>query len=126
MMMDPVEQCLNILVVVESNFINLCKDPHNYISAFKDKVTSNTESKAALFTVTGRYGLTGIDGTIPAIEVQDRNKTMFRQVLENNACLFDQVVVITSVPNDPFIESAREVALSASKTFTRYGYPRKT
>lgn len=125
-MMDPVEQCINILVVVESNFINLCKDPQEYVSAFKNKVTSNTESKAALFTVTGRYGLTNVDSSIPAIEVQDKNKTMFRQVLENNACLFDQVVVITSVPNDPYIESAREVALGASKTFTRYGYPRKS
>ncbi len=124
-MMDPVEQCTNILVVVESNFINLCKNPQEYVNAFKDKVAAKKDCKASLFTVTGRYGLTNVDKTIPAIEVTDKNKTMFRQILENNSGLFDEMVVITSVPDDPYIESAREVALGASKTFTRYGYPRK-
>jgi len=124
-MMEPTEQRINILVVVESNFINLCRDPQDYVSNFKDKVVAMSDNKASLFTVTGRYGLTNVDNTIPAIDVMDKNKTMFRQMLENSSTLFDEVVVITSVPDDPYIESAREVATNTSKTFTRYGYPRK-
>ncbi len=124
-MMDPTEQRINILVVVESNFVNRCQDPQDYISNFKDKVSAKNDNRASLFTVTGKYGLTNIDKTIPAIDVMDKNKTMFRQMLENSSTLFDQVVVITSVPNDPYIESAREVATNTSKTFTQYGYPLK-
>lgn len=124
-MMDPAEQHVNILVVVESNFINLCRDPQDYINNFKDKVSAKNDNKASLFTVSGRYGLTSVDKTIPAIEVMDKNKTMFRQMLENSSTMFDAVVVITSVPNDPYIESAREVATNTNKTFTQYGYPRK-
>lgn len=124
-MMDPAEQRINILVVVESNFVNLCQNPQDYISNFKDKVSAKNDNKASLFTVSGKYGLTNVDKTIPAIEVMDKNKTMFRQMLENSSTMFDAVVVITSVPNDPYIESAREVATNTNKTFTQYGYPRK-
>lgn len=124
-MMDPTEQRINILVVVESNFVNRCLDPQDYITNFKNKVSAKNDNRASLFTVTGKYGLTNIDKTIPAIDVMDKNKTMFRQMLENSSTLFDQVVVITSVPNDPYIESAREVATNTSKTFTQYGYPLK-
>lgn len=124
-MMEPTEQRINILVVVESNFINLCRNPQDYVNNFKDKVSAKNDNKASLFTVSGKYGLTNIDKTIPAIEVMDKNKTMFRQMLENSSTLFDAVVVITSVANDPYIESAREVATNTNKTFTQYGYPRK-
>jgi len=124
-MMSPTEQRINILVVVESNFINRCLDPQDYITNFKNKVSAKNDNRVSLFTVTGKYGLTNIDKTIPAIDVMDKNKTMFRQMLENSSTLFDQVVVITSVPNDPYIESAREVATNTSKTFTQYGYPLK-
>jgi len=124
-MMEATEQRINILVVVERNFINLCLDPEEYITTFKDKVTARSDNKASFFTVSGYYGLGNVDTTIPLIDVMDKNKTMFRQMLENSAQLFDEVVVITSVPDDPYIESAREVATVTSKTFTRYGYPRK-
>lgn len=124
-MMDPAEQRVNILVVVESNFINLCQNPQDYINNFKDKVCAKNDNKASLFTVSGRYGLTNVDKAIPAIDVMDKNKTMFRQMLENSSTMFDAVVAITSVPNDPYIESAREVATNTNKTFTQYGYPRK-
>lgn len=124
-MMEPTEQRINILVVVESNFINLCRDPQVYVSDFKDKVVAKSHNRASLFTVTGKYGLTNVDKTIPAIEVMDKNKTMFRQMLENSSTMFDEVVVLTSVPDDPYIESVREVATNTSKTFTRYGYPLK-
>lgn len=122
--MEPIECASIILVMADSNFINLCQDPHGYVQRLKVRV-SDFHNNAVIYTVSGKHGIAHIDSTIPIVEVNDRNKTMFSQTLENSSMLFDELMVISIAENDPYIESAREVVTSASKTFTHYRYPRK-
>lgn len=115
-----------ILVVADSNFINLCKDPHGYVQLLKTRVSTLFDNNACIYTVSGKYGIANIDDTIPVIDVNDRNKTLFSQTLENSSMFFDQLMAISTVERDPYIESAKEVMTTANKTFTQYGYPRKS
>jgi len=114
-----------ILVVADSNFANLCKDPVEYISLLKERVLTKRQGDAMLYTVTGKYGISNIDNTIPTLDVEDRNKTLFSQTLENSTMLFDELMVISVHENDPYILAAKEVVTTASKTSTHYKYPRK-
>lgn len=115
-----------ILVVVDSNFINLCKDPHDYVRLLKTRVADMHNGTAVIHTVSGKYGLGNIDTSIPVVDVNDRNKTLFSQTLENASMFFDELLAISTVDKDPYIESAREVVTSGNKTFTHYRYPRKS
>lgn len=114
-----------ILIMADSNFINLCLDPFDYIRRLKERVSAVREDSPLLYTVSGRYGVSAIDSEIPVIEVNDRNKTLFSQTLENCSMLFDELLAISTVESDPFINSAKEVITLANKTFTHYKYPRK-
>jgi len=125
--MDPIEvPSTTILVVADSNFINLCKDPHTYVETLKVRVAELHNGTAVIHTVSGKYGIANIDNSIPIIEVNDRNKTLFSQTLENASMFFDELMAISTVEKDPYIESAREVVTSGNKTFTHYRYPRKS
>ena len=122
--MDTVERSSSvILVVADSNFINLCDDPAKYISKLRDVMASRPFTPGTLFTVSGRYGLSNIDPTIPVIDIDDKNKTVFGQTLENSFMMFDELLSVSVAGNDPFLCMAREVATSNSKSFTQYGYP---
>lgn len=124
--MEPVESSTTILVVADSNFTNLCQDPQGYVKRLKERVAELRAGNTFLYTVSGRYGLSNVDGSLPVIEVNDRNKTLFSQTLENSSMFFDELMAISiAVENDQFIKSAREVVTSANKTFTHYKYPRK-
>lgn len=123
--LHPVECASIILVVSDSNFINLCQDPHGYVELLKERI-GKVHNNAVIHTVSGKYGIGHIDRSIPVVEVNDRNKTMFSQTLENSSMLFDELMVISIATNDPYIESAKEVVTTANKTFTQYRYPRKS
>lgn len=114
-----------ILVLADSNFSNLCENPTNYVKLLKERVVTAREGDAALYTVTGKYGISHIDETIPTLDINDRNKTLFSQTLENSTMLFDELMIISVVENDPYILAAKEVVTTASKTSTHYRYPRK-
>lgn len=123
--MDPIPCASIILIVADSNFVNLCKDPVEYVSLLKERVLVARNGDASLYTVTGKYGISNIDATIPTLDVVDRNKTLFSQTLENSTMMFDELLVISVNDNDPFIIAAQEVVTHASKTSTKYGYERK-
>jgi hypothetical protein len=121
------QQCGNVvLVVVDSNFINLCADPFGYMARLKAKLTEQSADQGlTMFTVSGKYGLSNIDDSIGVIPVDDKNKTVFGQTLENVTMLFDKLVTITIAQNDPFLSMACEVVTNANKPYTKYGYQRK-
>lgn len=123
--MEPVECSTTILVVADSNFNNLCQDPQGYVRRLKERVAELRSGNTHLYTVSGRYGLSNVDASLPVIEVNDRNKTLFSQTLENSSMFFDELMAISIAEEDQFIKSAREVVTSANKTFTHYKYPRK-
>lgn len=114
-----------ILVLADSNFINLCDNAAQYVSLLKERVIKAREGDATLYTVTGKYGINHIDKTIPTLDVNDRNKTLFSQTLENSTMFFDELMIISINENDPFILAAKEVVTTASKTSTHYRYTRK-
>lgn len=121
-----VTACPNIiLVLADSNFSNLCENPANYVKLLKERVTIAREGDASLYTVTGKYGISHIDETIPTLDINDRNKTLFSQTLENSTMLFDELMIISVVENDPYLLAAKEVGTTSSKTSTHYRYPRK-
>lgn len=122
--LEPLECASIILVVADSNFINLCQEPHEYVKRLKSKV-AEIHNNAVLHTVSGKYGISHIDESVPVVEINDRNKTLFSQTLENASMLFDELMIISISINEPFIESAKEVVTSSGKTFTHYRYQRK-
>jgi len=120
------EQCGNVvLVVADSNFINLCADPFTYMANLKAKLAERSAEGITMFTVSGKYGLGNVDESIQVIPVDDKNKTVFGQTLENVTMLFDRLVTITIAQNDPFLSMACEVVTNANKPYTKYGYLRK-
>lgn len=114
-----------ILVLADHNFANQCDDAVAYVKLFKERVIESRKGDAMIYTVTGKYGINGIDQTIPTLEVNDRNKTSFSQALENSTMLFDELMVISINESDPYIVAAKEVVTTASKNSTQYRYRRK-
>lgn len=113
-----------ILVVVDSNFVNLCKDPEEYVTRLR-KVLSERQKEIVIMTVTGRYGISSIDSSISAIPVDDKNKTVFGNTLENLAGMFDELITVSNTVSDPYILIAKEVSGNAQKTVTNFGYQRR-
>lgn len=117
-----------VLLLVDSNFVNLCSDPVEYISRLKNALNTRAErlhTTISLFTVSGKYGLSKLDTSINVIDIDDKNKTAFGQTLENASIFFEELVTISNTPNDPYMSMVREVATTTSKIMTQYKYERK-
>lgn len=121
--MEQIKQPTFVLIIADSNFINICSNPEAAIEKLKSVLCKTRD--LCLYTVNGRYGLSQIDSEMPVSEIEDRNKTAFSQTLENTCVIFDEFIVLTNTPEDPYIIAAREVATSNNKTFTQYGYVRR-
>jgi len=117
-----------VLIVADTNFHNLCKDPAEYMTRLKAALAARADKMStaiSLFTISGRFGLTKVDPEFAVIEIDDKNKTAFGQALENASILFEELVTITNTPDDPYMSMVREVATNTSKTMTHYRYERK-
>lgn len=123
--MEAVNSGNVVLVVSDSNFVNLCRDPSDYVLRLKKIISERKSGGATIMTVSGRYGLSNIDPTIGVIQVDDKNKTLFGQTLENVAPFFDELLVVTISSSDPYILAAKEVVTNSHKTLTQYGYNRR-
>jgi len=124
--MEPIEDSfITILLVADRNFRNLCVDPQTYIEDLKERIPKLRQGIVTLCTVSGAYGLSSVDNTLPVIEVTDRNKTLFSQTLENSSILFDEMITISISDKDQFIAAARDVTTGMNKTYTTYKYRRR-
>jgi len=122
--MTPVISSSVVLVVADSNFINLCKDPSEYLTRLRT-ILGKRSTNVTVMTVTGRYGVNSIDTAFKQLAVDDKNKTVFGQTLENVAGIVDELLVVTNTASDPFMSAAKEVLGNAQKTITTFGYERK-
>ena len=122
--MVPVESSSVVLVITDSNFANLCSNPDDYVKRLRT-VLGQRSSNVVLMTISGRYGLANVDAQMKALSVDDKNKTVFGQTLENIAGMFDELLAVTNTVSDPFILAAKEVLGNANKTITTFGYERK-
>ena len=122
--MVPVQSSNVILVVADSNFANLCKDPDEYVKRLRT-VLGERSSNTVIMTVSGRYGISSVDSQVKVLTIDDKNKTVFGQTLENVAGMFDELLAVTNTVSDPFILAAKEVLGNAQKTITTFGYQRK-
>lgn len=120
---DPIGN--TVLVIVDTNFNNLCKDPQEYVSRLK-VIFGKRGNNTRLVTVSGRYGLGAVDKSLSAISVDDKNKTLFGQTLENISMVFDELLIITINPSDPYLLAAKEVVTNSNKTITQYAYSRRS
>lgn len=118
--MEQDKQPTFVLIITDSNFINICKDPEGSVEKLKLGLSRNRN--LCLFTVNGRYGLSQVDPKMEVSEIEDRNKTAFSQTLENACIIFEEFIVLTNTPEDPYIVAVREVATNNNKTLTQYGY----
>ncbi|EJI5696459.1 hypothetical protein NFI00_000162 [Salmonella enterica] len=84
------------------------------------------ENGVVLYTVPGKYGIHNVDNEIAAIPtVQDKNKTVFMQTLENSAGMYDELLIVSISEEDNFINAAKEVMTTLNKSITHYRYNRK-
>lgn len=117
---------LTVLVVSDSNFKNLCDNPLDYVNKLYQILNKRYSVPIKIITVSGKYGLSAIDQNIETLEVEDRNKTLFTQTVENHASLFDELQIVSlNTITDPFIEGVAETLSNLQKNITRYSYKRK-
>lgn len=125
-MVFPTTLPTTLLVIADSNFANLCKDPDNYLEKLKTVVNEHRDQEVVLYTVPGKYGISSLDKDIQTVPgVTDKNKTVFMQTLENNAVLYDELIVISIANEDNYINGAKEVMTQLNKSITHYRYNRK-
>ncbi len=115
-----------VLVICDSNFVNLCDDPDAYMVRLRNVLRKRIGDNMNLVTVSGRYGMSNVDEELPTISVQDRNKTLFIQTVENAASSFDELQIVSTVDSDPFIEGVAESMSGLQKNITRYKYNRRS
>lgn len=116
----------NVLILTDSNFVNLCNDASAYISKLKTVMASKNPNGVNLYTVPGKYGVSNIDSEIAVFEdIDDKNKTLFQQTIENSSIMFDELLVVTLGANDNFLNGAKETVTLLNKAVTQYGYQRK-
>ena len=126
-MVLPTSLPTSILVIADSNFINLCQDPEQYLDKLKTVVGSRKEEGVVLYTVPGKYGIHNLDKNVAELpNVQDKNKTVFMQTLENSNLMFDELLIVSIAEEDNYINGAKEVMTSLNKSFTHYRYQRKS
>ena len=126
--MEAIQTPSVVLVLADSNFMNLCKDPVDYITRLRNVLAARAERMStvfSMFTVSGKFGLSNLDRSLNVIDIDDKNKTAFGQTLENASMLFEELVVISNTPDDPYMSMVREVGTSTSKILTQYKYERK-
>lgn len=125
-MVIPTTLPVSLLVIADSNFINICNDPNAYLEKLKNVVEQKRgKENVVLYTVPGKYGISSLDKEMDNIPVQDKNKTVFMQTLENMANMFDELLIVSIAEEDIFIKGAKEVMTTLNKSFTHYRYARK-
>ncbi|AGB07118.1 hypothetical protein [Vibrio phage VP4B] len=115
----------NILVICDSGFGNLCETPISYIERLKTIIAERTNNDYALHTVSGKYGLGDLEPEVNTLEIEDRNKTSFVQTIENMTELANELIIISIVDHDPYIEALAAALSERCITIRRYKYQRK-
>lgn len=114
------ENARNILLVVDSGFYRLCTNPEGYITQLKFLITDNNKGDFNLKTVTGRFGVK--DSEIEALEIEERNKTVFVQTIENLSFQCDELVVVSIASADPYLDSLINALTAKHTCIRRYKY----
>lgn len=112
------------LVITDGVFGNQCVDSAAYVKKLKENMANSTTRDITLVSVTGNRGISDLDNTITALDLDTKNKTQFVQSLENNSHLFDEILIIRHV-DDTFLSGTRIAATELNKPFFMYGYNRK-
>lgn len=112
------------LVITDGVFEKQCTDAKQYVSDLKAKLALSTTRDIEVVSITTNRGICDLDVTIPALDMDAKNKTTFVQSLENSALLFDEMLIIKN-SDDPFLSSAYQCVTSLGKPIYVYGYVRK-
>lgn len=108
-----------VLLIVDNTFINTVDNLDDYLTRLKTMLEAKDK---IIVTVSGRFGLTKVDSSLPFLEVEDRNKTIFSHGIENHSGYFDEVLLITRFETCNYINSVIDVATENNKTVTKYSY----
>lgn len=114
-----------LLVVADSNFHNLCSDPVGYLNNLNTVLSKLYGKDTAIISVTGKYGLSSAMPGIECLEVDSKNKTSFVHSVENKTDLFDDLLIISLVATDQYLEGLATSMTEKHKTIIRYKYHRK-
>lgn len=110
----------NILIIFDSGFKNLCKDPEDYLTRLK-ALLRTMSSNSVFHTVSGKHGYQG-DNELNVLEIEDKNKTMFVQTIENLSDQTDELVIVSIVESDPFIDALMNNLDERHVCIRRYKY----
>lgn len=114
-----------VMVISDSNFHNLCDQPDEYVAKLQKVIKSRLGENTKITTIAGRYGLTKTVNEFDTFDIEDRNKTLFVQTIENNVNYFDELVIVSLTDKDPFIEGVADCMLTHHKNIVRYAYKRR-
>lgn len=113
-----------LLIITDGVFEKQCVDAKQYVSDLKYKLALNALRDIEVFSITTSRGISDIDPSIPVLDLDAKNKTLFVQSLENASLLFDEMLIIKN-NDDPFVSSAYQCVTSLGKAIYVYGYARK-
>lgn len=113
-----------MLVITDGVFGNQCTDSSSYVAKLKDVLSNKETHNVQLVSVSGNRGISDIDSSIPALDLDTKNKTQFVQSLENNVGQFDELLIIKDA-DDLFLSGARQAVTELNKPIRTYGYTRK-
>lgn len=115
-----------ILVVADSSFNSSCTDPGEYVQRLKKVLTDRVGERLVLKTIDSKYGMLNTDPAMDHFKIEDKNKTSFVQTVENVSGFIDELLVISVINNDPFLDGLCEsLGRNKNKKVTRYNYVRK-
>lgn len=113
-----------MLVITDGVFGNQCTDSAAYVAKLKEVLGNKASHTVQLVSVVGNRGICDIDSSIPALDLDTKNKTQFVQSLENNVGQFDELLIIKDA-DDLFLSGARQAITELNKPICTYGYTRK-
>lgn len=115
----------SILILADNGFVNLCNDPHAYIKHLKQVLFNRLGNDALLNTIKGKYGLSNLDSELNVLPTEDKNKTLFIQSIELLKNQINELLIISLVETDPYLEGVANSLGDLGVTITRYKYIRK-
>lgn len=111
----------SVLVVADANFQNEIEDFPAYQKKLVEFLTNKTTNvELEVLSVKGRFCF---DGELPAIDIDDKNKTSFVKSISDYLSKIDEVIVITNYLHEPYLESLRNQLNEESVPTSVFSYP---
>lgn len=111
----------NFLILTDTNFGNNCVEPKEYLLKLEKSLKNSYGDDIVMKTVEGKRGLSEVIEDIECFEVDDKNKTAFKDRVEDRISDFDYLILLT-ITEDPYLNNVYKLCSEYKKTIIKYKY----